>query len=310
VSAVVAGLASATAAGLARKFTDAQEHAVETGLADVAATAVAALAVVAPARAAALCETVTIDLDTTDVEVYGRKKRGVAFNHQSRRVGRPHVACWADATMVLAADLISGCDDPRGHAAGLLGRALAALPAAARGGRILDGVVEGDWTDAIDVTDAQVAVAEYCPDWWPAATRLLIRRVALDVPAGHVSAGPRARRRRTLHPDQRALPINELAPLTPSTATRSWSPTSTCPPVSGRPRWSTGTDTGPRSRTCSATPSSGPPCDTCPPVGPRSTGRLCGARCSPPASPAGCTSSPQPTRGPGRSATASAGAKP
>ena len=75
VLAVVPGLASTTAAGLARKFTDTQWHAVETGLADVAASALAALSVVAPARAAALCETVTIDLDTTDVEVYGRKKR-------------------------------------------------------------------------------------------------------------------------------------------------------------------------------------------------------------------------------------------
>ena len=42
-----------------------------------------------------------------------------------------------------------------------------------------------------------------------ASTRLLIRRVLLD-PA-QVSADPRSRRRRTLHPDQRALPIPELA---------------------------------------------------------------------------------------------------
>ena len=100
VLAAVPGLASTTAAGLARKFTDAQWHAVETGLADVAAAALAALAVVAPARAAALCETVTIDLDTTDVEVYGRKKRGVAFNHQGQRVGRPHVATLRGSRML------------------------------------------------------------------------------------------------------------------------------------------------------------------------------------------------------------------
>ncbi len=36
-----------------------------------------------------------------------------------------------------------------------------------------------------------------------AASRLLIRRVRLDVSAGQVSADPRARRRRSLHPDQR-----------------------------------------------------------------------------------------------------------
>ena len=53
------------------------------------------------------------------------------------------------------------------------------------------------------------ARAEYCPDWWPANTRLLVRRVRLD--PGQVSADPRSRRRRTLHPDQRALPIPELA---------------------------------------------------------------------------------------------------
>ena len=131
----------------------------------------------------------------------------------------------------------------------LLGRALAALPAPARAGRIrlradagyfagqlaraalfaevefaigarriaplwrlLDGVAETDWTDAIDMPGAQVAVADYCPDWWPASDP------AADPPgpprrgrrAGQ-SPDPRARRRRTLHPDQRALPLAELA---------------------------------------------------------------------------------------------------
>jgi hypothetical protein len=122
------------------------------------------------------------------------------------------VATWAETATVLAADLMAGNDDPRPHAAQLLGRALAALPAPARAGRIrlcadagyyagelaraallaqvefamgarriaplwriLDGVAETDWTDAIDMTNAQVAVTDYRPDWWPAATRLLIR---------------------------------------------------------------------------------------------------------------------------------------
>jgi len=80
--------------------------------------------------------------------------------------------------------------------------------------RLLDGLTEADWTDAIDMPGAQVAVADYCPNWWPASTRLLIRRVRLDVSAepgaGQASADPRARRRRTLHPDQRA-PLDELA---------------------------------------------------------------------------------------------------
>src|SRR4051795_3754656 len=224
-------LAATTAAGLARRFTVGQWAAVETGLGDVAA---AALAVLPAGRAAALCGDVTIDLDTTDVEVYGRHKRGVAFNHQGQRVGRPHVATWADTATVLAADLLTGNEDPRRDAPALLRRALAALPAPARGGRIrmradagyfagqlaraalfadiefaigarriaplwrlLDGLTESAWTDAIDMPGAQVAVAAYCPDWWPAATRLLIRRVRLNVSAepgaGQVSADPRAR---------------------------------------------------------------------------------------------------------------------
>jgi Transposase DDE domain group 1 len=146
-------------------------------------------------------------------------------------------------------DLLAGNEDPRTSAAELLYRALAALPAQARqaadgqiflradGGyfagqlaraaltaqigfaigahRIapmwtaLAGVGELDWTPAIDMPAAQVAVADYIPGWWPADTRLLIRRVRLDA-ASALSVDPRARRRRTLRPDQRALPIPEL----------------------------------------------------------------------------------------------------
>ena len=241
----VPGLASTTAAGLARRITPAQWEAVEHGLAAVTGRM---LDLVPAERAAALAEgPVTIDLDTTDVEVYGRKKRGVAYNHQGQRVGRPHVATWAETEIVLAADLGDGTDDPRATAPDLLRRALGCLPERVRRSgrvamradagyfagqlaraahdahiafaigakriaplwRLLAGIAEDDWHDAIDMDGAQVAVAEYCPDWWPADTRLLIRRVALD--PEQVSADPRSRRRRTLHPDQRALPIPELA---------------------------------------------------------------------------------------------------
>jgi len=132
----VPGLASTTAAGLARRFTTGQWAAVETGVGDVHAAALDLLAQTAPERAQALSAEVTIDMDTSDVEVYGRLKQGVAFNHQGQRVGRPHVALWADTSVVLAADLGDGRDDPRATSAKLLGRALAALPSAARAGRI------------------------------------------------------------------------------------------------------------------------------------------------------------------------------
>ena len=241
----VPGLASTTAAGLARRITPAQWEAVERGLAAVTGRMLALLP--APRADALTGGPVTIDLDTTDVEVYGRKKRGVAYNYQGQRAGRPHVATWAEAEIVLAADLGDGTDDPRATAPDLLRRALAALPERARAsGRValradagyfagalaraaheahigfaigarriaplwqlLAGIAEDGWHDATDMDGAQVAVAEYCPDWWPANTALLVRRVLLD-PA-QVSADPRSRRRRTLHPDQRALPFPELA---------------------------------------------------------------------------------------------------
>jgi len=241
----VPGLSSTTAAGLARRVTAAQWQAVEAGVATVTARMLALLP--APRAAALAGGPVTIDLDATDVEVYGRKKRGVAYNHQGQRVGRPHVATWAETETVLAADLGSGTDDPRASAPGLLRRALASLPEQARAGgrvalragagyfagalaraahdehicfaigarriaplwRLLDGIAEDDWRDAIDMDGAQVTVAGYCPDWWPASTSLLIRRVRLA--PEQVSADPRSRRRRTLHPAQRALPIPELA---------------------------------------------------------------------------------------------------
>jgi hypothetical protein len=117
------------------------------------------------------------------------------------------VAAWAETEIVLAADLGDGTDDPRATAPDLLRRALAALPAAARAGQV--GLRADAGHDTIEMNNAQVAVAQYCPAWWPASTRLLIRRVLLD-PA-QVSADPRSRRRRTLHPDQRALPFPELA---------------------------------------------------------------------------------------------------
>jgi len=198
------------------------------------------------ARRARLADTVTIDLDTTDVEVYGRQKRGVAYNYQGQRCGRPHVAVWAEMQTCLSAELFSGADDPRASAPDMFLRALAALPCGVRGGRVrlradtgyfdgklarvafqegvefaigakriaplwrlLSGVSETDWTDAVGMQGAQVAVASYRPAWWPARTEILIRRVRLDI--SQVSADCRSRRRRTLHADQRALPLGELA---------------------------------------------------------------------------------------------------
>ena len=60
----VPGLCATTAAGLSRRLTRRSGAAIETGLGDVHTAALAALAAVTPRRAAALTESVTIDLDT------------------------------------------------------------------------------------------------------------------------------------------------------------------------------------------------------------------------------------------------------
>ena len=88
----VPGLASTTAAGLARRVTPARWRAVESGLAVVTGRMLGLLP--APRVTALTGGPVTIGLDAAGVEVYGRKKRGVACNHQGQRVGRPHVAAW------------------------------------------------------------------------------------------------------------------------------------------------------------------------------------------------------------------------
>jgi hypothetical protein len=245
----VPGLATSTATGIARLFTQRHWRGAEAGL----AAATAAMIGLLPAeRATELAAgPVTTGIDATDVEVYGSKKRGVAYTCQGQRAGRPHVASWAETEIPLAADLLSGDQHPRSHVVGLLGRALAALPqavkegAAAAGRKIalradagyfagelaraaaaegmafaigakriasmwkaLAGIGEDAWRDATGMAGAQVAVSPYKPAGWPGGTVLLIRRVKLD--PGQVSADPRSRCRRILHPGQRAMLFPEL----------------------------------------------------------------------------------------------------
>ena len=244
----VPGLAASTATGIARRryWAALARDRGRAGEGDIADGGPAAAE-----RAAELAEgPVTIDIDATDVEVYGEQKRGVACTYQGQRAGRPHVAAWAETEIPLAADLLAGDQDPRSSVVALLGRALAALPQAVRDGaaaagqkirlradagyfagdlaraaakadmtfaigakrvttmwKALAGIADDAWRDAIDMDNAQVAVPRR-PAEWPQDTVLLIRRVRLD--PEQVSADPRSRRRRTLHPDQRALPIPEL----------------------------------------------------------------------------------------------------
>lgn len=240
--------ASTTAATLAQRLSGQQWLSVEDGLAAVARRVLMLLPV--GRRAVLEATAATIDLDTTDTETYGRAKAGVTFNHMGQRVGRTHLASWAQAGIPLAVDLRHGTSDPRTYSSELMDRALASLarigvyrpddPTAPRPVFRMDtgymsgalavaavqaecdfaiGVRRGkpvwaavhrvpaqEWEPAAGMAGAQVAVADYVPGGWPEATRCVVRRVRLD--ANLISADPRARRRRTIDPDQLALALD------------------------------------------------------------------------------------------------------
>jgi hypothetical protein len=180
----------------------------------------------------------TLDLDPTDVEVYGPRKQGVAYNHTGQRVGRPHPVIWAEAGVVLAADLGDGRTDPRPQAPPLIRRAVAALPeglgapvvradsgffdAKVAHAAIAAGcdfaivakrspatwaaarqVPDDAWQPAVGMAGAEVAYCGYVPAGWPPGCRTIVRRVRLD--AANISRDGRSRRRRTIDPDQLAL---------------------------------------------------------------------------------------------------------
>jgi hypothetical protein len=189
--------------------------------------------------------TVTIDLDGTDVECYGSKKEGIAYSYKGARAGRPHVATWAEAGVVTAADLLAGDEDPRPGAGSLIERSVAtgkaagvtARPrvrgdvgyfakdiawAAVQAGcdfslgvtrnpaawRAAMAIPDDAWRKARRMRGAQVAVCDYAPAGWPPGTACVVRRV--KVRAGDVSTDPRARRRRTIPKDQLALALDGL----------------------------------------------------------------------------------------------------
>src|SRR5256885_13622174 len=60
----------------------------------------------------------------------GRRRKGSPTTTKGKRARRPHVACWAEAGLVTAADLLAGDEDPRPGAGGLIERSVATLRAA------------------------------------------------------------------------------------------------------------------------------------------------------------------------------------
>jgi hypothetical protein len=155
------------------------------------------------------------------------------------------VATWAEAGVVIAADLLAGDEDPRPGAGSLIARSVDTLTAAGvsvrptvRGDvgyfakdiaraaveagcdfslgvtrnpaawRAAAAIGETAWRKAKRMKGAQVAVCDYAPAGWPPDTACVVRRV--KVRAQDISGDPRARRRRTIPKGQLTLALEGL----------------------------------------------------------------------------------------------------
>ena len=189
---------STTAASLAGRFGPAQLAGIETGLKGIFTRWLAS--VPAAVRAPLVLRDPTIDLDASDIEVFGRTKQNVGWTYAGMRAGRVHLASWAQAELPRAADVNDGNDgndDVRPDAGRLLERALAVLPAQVCGRvrvradagyfdaalattavqlgcdfaiaakrnnaawRALSAVPDSDWRPARGMANAQVAACDY-----------------------------------------------------------------------------------------------------------------------------------------------------
>jgi hypothetical protein len=233
--------ASTTARTLAQRFGPDELAGIEAAWVETAARAV----VLAPPaeRARLRRERPTIDLDSTEIEVFGRHKQGVAYNYLGQLAGRVLLGTWAEAGVALAVETMAGNTDPRPAAPDVVTAAIGGLPAGLDRPRvrmdsgffdrqIIDAVLaagadvcvaaprnpavvrawqaidEHAWRPAVAMHDADVAEAAYTPKDWP-AMRCIIRRVRH--PAERISTDPRARRRRTLDKTQLQLVLDGQA---------------------------------------------------------------------------------------------------
>ena len=118
--------ASTTAGSLAKRFSGSQLVRLERAMGELARTFFDVLSEHECDRLRALRS--TLDVDPTEVECYGKKRRGFAWNYQGQWAGRPMPIVWAEAGLTLTSRLLTGCQDPRPRAKRMLAKALRALP--------------------------------------------------------------------------------------------------------------------------------------------------------------------------------------
>ncbi|MGE5764921.1 MAG: transposase [Mycobacterium leprae] len=185
------------------------------------------------------CEDVTFDLDATETVVYGRRKRGTGRSRSGQLAYNSYVVSWAQRGRALTGELKGGNQAriTATQSLTLLGRAERLLPCehgqiTVRGDsgfyavELMTGLRErrmrftlsatrtsvmwaklaeipdDAWHEAIDMHGAEVAELAFTPEGWKhEPLRLIVRRV--PVTAAELLAGsPKARRRKTIAPQQ------------------------------------------------------------------------------------------------------------
>ena len=188
-------------------------------------------------------EPVTIDLDATGIEVFGRRKQGAARNRQGQLSYAPHVAFWAQRGRALTSELVGGNREklsgaecariatralsllPDGHGPAIFridsayyqlellerlrrerARFTVSVPRNQAMWKALAEIPEDAWQDAIDMEGAQVAEITYRPRGWKhEPLRLIIRRVPFT--AQEIANRKGSRRLTTIHPEQLQLAL-------------------------------------------------------------------------------------------------------
>lgn len=184
-------------------------------------------------------EDVTFDLDATETKVFGRRKRGAGRSRHGHLAYNSYVVSWAQRGRAMTSELKGGNQAriTAPEADRMIARAERFLPAEhgqitvrgdngfysaelmmrlrKRGMRFtlsatrtslmwskLAEIANDAWQDAIEMRGAQVAELQFTPDGWKhEPLRLIVRRV--PVTAAELLAGsPKARRRKTIPPEQ------------------------------------------------------------------------------------------------------------
>ena len=185
---------------------------------------------------------VTFDLDATETKVFGRKKRGTGRSRLGHLAYNSYAVTWAERGRGLTSELKAGnqariraCESlqmvrrakrllPAGHGkitarfdsgfyavelmAGCRSEQIRFTMSATRTSVMwskLAEIPEDAWVDAIDMDGAQVAELAFTPEGWcHEPLRLIVRRV--PVTAEDIQkTSPRARRRKTIPPQQLAM---------------------------------------------------------------------------------------------------------